>query len=553
MYKFRVLLLFFFFGFLAVVIKLFYLQVLNPKLSLEDLYHQDKKIYPQRGKIFDSNGQPLAINIQNYLLYFEPKKITEEDKLIRKLDEVLNIGEATLESKLDRKKDWLIVQNNIDKKTKEDIEKLKLNGVGFQEGFKRYYPEASLAAHLLGFVGKDYWGESLGYFGIEGYYNKDLVGLPGVLKSERDLFGKPIFIGTQEKIDPEDGNDLYLTIDNSVQAIAKKKLLQGLDSYQAKEGCVLIADPYTMKILSAVCLPDFDLDQYYEFGEDFFKNPIISDVYEPGSIFKPLIVAAALEEKAIKPNDFYNEEGPVKVGEYSIKTWNDKYEGKISISRILEKSSNVGMVYIGKKLGNKKLYSYLDKYGFGKLTNIDLQGEVSGFLKPYSQWYPIDFSTVTFGQGIAMTPIQILRAFAVVINGGNLVKPMMVEKVVFDSKEKTVQPKTEKKVLSSKTSEIIKKMLISTVENGEIKWAKPKGYSVGGKTGTAQIPIGGRYDTSKTNASFIGFAPADKPKFIALVILKEPKSSPWGSETAAPLFFEIAKELLIYYNIAPDQ
>ncbi len=553
MYKFRLLLIFFLLGFLMIIIKLFYLQVYRPKLSLEDLYHQDKKIYPQRGKIFDHQGQSLAVNIQNYLLYFEPKKITDQEKVIKNLDEILKIGQATLESKLDKNKDWVIVKKNIDKKTKEQIEKLGLQGLGFEEGFKRYYPEASLAAHLLGFVGKDYWGQDVGYFGIEGYYNKDLVGLPGVLKSERDLFGKPIFVGTQEKIDPENGSDLYLTIDKSIQAIAKKKLLAGLKSYQAKEGCVLIADPATMKILATVCLPDYDLDQYYQFSEEFYKNSIISSLYEPGSIFKPLVVAAALEEKAIKPDDFYDETGPIKIGEYAIKTWDDKYEGKISITRILEKSSNVGMVYIGNKLGKKKLYDYLNQYGFGRLTGIDLQGEVSGYLKPYRQWYPIDFATVTFGQGIAVTPIQILRAFAAVINGGNLLKPMVVEKEVFADKEKIIQPQLEKKILSDQTSKIIKKMLVSTVENGEVKWAKPEGYTIGGKTGTAQIPIGGRYDASKTIASFIGFAPAEKPKFIALVVLKEPKTSPWGSETAAPLFFEIAKELLIYYNIAPNQ
>ncbi len=553
MYKFRLLLFFFFIAFLAVIIKLFYLQVYRPKLSLDDIYHQDKKINPQRGKIFDRNGQPLAINIQNYLLYLEPKKITNEDKLIRSLNKILNIDEATLESRLDKSKDWVIVQKDLTRKQKEQIEKIGLDGVGFEEGFKRYYPEASLAAHILGFVGKDYWGEDIGYFGIEGFYNKDLKGLPGVLKSERDLFGKPIFVGTQEKIDPEDGNDLYLTIDSSVQAIAKKKLQAALESYDAKEGCVLIADPYTMRILAAVCLPDFSIEEYYKFDETYFKNPIVSDVYEPGSIFKPLVVAAALEEKAIKEDSIYNEKGPVKIGEYSIKTWNDKYEGKINITRILEKSSNVGMVYIGEKLGNKKLYSYLEKFGFGQLTGIDLQGEVASYLKSYNQWYPIDFATVTFGQGIAVTPIQILRAFAAIVNGGNLMKPLVVEKVVFNTKEKTIQPETVRKVISKNTSETVKKMLVSAVENGEVRWAKPDGFTMGGKTGTAQIAIAGHYDVSKTNVSFIGFAPADKPKFIALVTLNEPKSSPWGSETAAPLFFEIAKELLIYYNIAPDQ
>jgi len=377
--------------------------------------------------------------------------------------------------------------------------------------------------------------------------------LPGGYKSERDLFGQPIIIGTQERIEPENGRDLYLTIDKSIQAIAKKKLLQGLDQYQAKEGCVLIADPATMEMLASVCLPDFDLDQYYNFTEDFYKNPTISNLYEPGSIFKPLVMAAALEEKAVKPTDLYNEEGPVKIGEYSIQTWNNKYEGKITMTRILEKSSNVGMVYVGEKLGSKKLFSYMQKYGFGSATGIDLQGEVTGNLKPLNQWYPIDLATLTFGQGIAVTPMQILRAFASIINGGKLLKPQIIKKVISDTENRTVDPILEGKTISEKSSHIIKKMLLSTVENGEINWAKPKGYKIGGKTGTAQIAIGGRYDPSKTMASFIGFAPYEQPKFLILVILREPKTSPWGSETAAPLFFEIAKELLVYYNIAPEQ
>ena len=553
MFKFRLLFIAFFLLFLAVIAKLFYLQVLNPKLSLEDLYLKDQKISPSRGKILDRQGEPLAVNQPVYLLYFEPKKIIDEDKLIRDLDQILKIGEASLEAAIDKSKDWIVVKKDLDKTTKEAIEKLALPGVGFEQNFKRDYPEASLAAHLLGFVGKDYWGEDVGYFGIEGFYNKDLIGLPGMFKSERDLLGRPILIGTQERIEPENGRDIYLTIDRSVQAIAKKRLLQGLESYQAKEGCVLIADPQTMEILASVCLPDYDLSNYYLFSEDYFKNPAISNLYEPGSIFKPLVMAAAIEEKAVKTNDFYNEEGPVKIGEYSIRTWNDKYEGKISMTRILEKSSNVGMVYVGRRLGDKKLYSYLQKYGFGRLTGVDLQGEGTGYLKPINQWYPIDFATVTFGQGVAVTPIQILRAFASLINGGRLLQPHVVKKISLDTKEREIESRFEGKTISNFTSEVIKKMMVSTIENGEVKWAKPEGYQIGGKTGTAQIPIAGHYDPAKTIASFIGFAPVDKPKFIALIILREPKTSPWGSETAAPLFFEIAKDLLVYYNIAPEQ
>ena len=552
MTKQKLLLFFFILLFLIIIAKLFYLQVINPFSSASNDYLQTKKIEPERGKIYDRNGEPMVTNKRTYLLYIEPKKITDQLRFIAKLDSVLHMGEATLAAKFDNKKDWVAVKNGLEKADKDAIGKLNLPGIGFNDQFERYYSEASQAAHLLGFVGKTDVGDSVGYFGVEGYYQKDLTGLPGVSKSERDLFGQPIFLGTQELVNSENGRDLYLTIDKSVQEIAKRKLLTGLDTYKAKEGCVIIADPSNMQILALTCLPDFDTEHYYDFSEDYFRDPAISNFYEPGSIFKPLIMAAAIEEKAIKPDDFYDETGPVKIGNYTIRTWDNKYEGKISMTRILEKSSNVGMVWVGQHLGNNKLYSYLGKYGFGQTTGIDLQGEESGYIKPKSGWYPIDFSTLTFGQGIAVTPIQMIRAFASLINGGKLLQPYIVDKIDYQGNVKKNETKIIKQTISPLTSQIIVKMLISDVQNGEVKWDRPKGYTIGGKTGTAQVPIAGHYDPSKTIASFIGFAPANNPKFIALVMLKEPKASPWGSETAAPMFFNIAKELLVYYNIAPQ-
>ncbi|MCX7881277.1 MAG: penicillin-binding protein 2 [Patescibacteria group bacterium] len=552
--RLRLLLIFFYTLFFIIIGKLFYLQIINQNVFWQNNYLQVKKILPERGKIYDRFGLPLVINKTAYLLYLEPKKIIDEKELVEKIDKVLNLGTATIEAKIDKKKDWISLKDNLDKNKKQEIESLKIKGVGFEEHLARDYPESSLAAHLLGFVGKNYQGEDVGYFGIEGFYDKDLRGIAGVLKTERDPQGQPIFIGTQEKINAEDGRDLYLTIDKSIQTMVKKKLTEGIDRYKAKQGCVIVTDPSTLEILALVCLPDFDPENYFLSSEELFKNPAISNLYEPGSIFKPLIMAAALEEKAVKATDFYNEDGPVKVGEYAIKTWNNKYEGKISMTRILEKSSNVGMVYVGERLGQKKIYSYLKKFGFGELTEIDLQGEISGYLKSLTEWYPINYATVTFGQGLAVTPIQMIRAFSSIINGGYLLKPYVVKKIVsFDGREVKIEKKIIRRVISEQTSTIIKKMLYSTVENGEIKWAKPKGYQIGGKTGTAQIPIKGYYDPTKTVASFIGFAPVDKPRFIVLVSLFQLETSPWGSETAAPLFFEIAKELLIYYNIAPEQ
>lgn len=553
MIKQKILFIAFLIFYFVILVKLFFLQVINPYNSSNDLYLQTNKILPERGKIYDVNGLPLAVNNTSYLLYLEPKQIEDKSYLISKLDTLLGMDEASLEAKIDPAKNWVAVQGNISSDLKQKILDLGLKGLGFQDEYQRYYPESSLAAHLLGFVGKDEKGNNVGYFGVEGFFDQDLTGLPGVLKSDRDILGRPILIGTQQKLDPENGRDLYLNLDKSVQDIVKKKLAAALDTYKAKDGCVIVVNPMTMEIIALSCLPDFDVEHYYRFTEDYFKDPAISNLYEPGSIFKPLIMAAALQEKKVKPDDIYDETGPVNVYNYTIRTWDNKYEGKITMTRILEKSSNVGMVYVGQKLGNNKLYAYLNKYGFGQLTNIDLQGEVSGYLKPESDWYPIDFATVTFGQGIAVTPIQMVRAFSAIVNGGKLLQPIVVHKIVSADKDKVIAPKLVRQIISRETSDTIKKMLVSTVDNGEVKWAKPKGYTIGGKTGTAQIPIQGKYDPEKTLASFMGFAPANNPKFLALVFLREPQTSPWGSETAAPLFFDIAKELLVYYNIAPDQ
>ncbi len=554
MLKIRLIFFFFCILFILIIAKLFYLQVISPFSQSQLDYLRYKKILPQRGRVYDRNQQPLVLNQTTYRLFVEPKKLKDKQKVIETIDKVLEIGEATLGSRIDAKKDWVAIQSGITKEYRDKLAKLNLEGIGFEENYQRYYPEASLAAHVLGFVGKTTQGEDTGYFGLEGYYNQDLTGLPGLIKTEKDLLGRYILLGSQEKIESENGRDLILTIDKSVQEIIKKQLLDGLERYKAKEGCVIVADPKNLEIFGLVCLPDFDLTKYYDFSENYFANNAIATLYEPGSIFKPLIMAAAINEKKVKPDDFYNENGPIETGGYEIRTWDNKYEnGKITMTRILEKSSNVGMVYVGQKLGNKNILKYLRNYSLGSYTGIDLQGESSGLLKPPKEWYPIDYATVTFGQGIAITPMQMIRAFSSLINGGELLQPHVVKKIVYGDKEKEIGKKVIRRVIDEKTSEIIKKMLVSTVEHGEYKWVKPKGYKIGGKTGTAQIPIQGKYDPSKTIASFIGFAPADDPKFITLVVLREPKTSIYGSETAAPLFFEIAKQLFVYYNIAPEQ
>src|SRR3990167_10910003 len=236
MIKQRLLFFVFFIFYLAIIIKLLYIQILSPQTS-NNSYLKTNRILPERGKIYDRSGEPLAVNKSSYLLYLEPKKIKDKKNLIKKINSILQIGEASLTAKIDDSKDWVAIQSGLDKDQKQKLTETNLTGLGFEDKFQRYYPESSLAAHLLGFVGKNIQGEDLGYFGIEGFYNKDLVGLPGILKSDRDLLGIPILLGTQHKLDPENGRDLYLSIDKSVQEIVKRKLRSGLERFQAKEGC----------------------------------------------------------------------------------------------------------------------------------------------------------------------------------------------------------------------------------------------------------------------------------------------------------------------------
>ena len=247
-----------------------------------------------------------------------------------------------------------------------------------------------------------------------------------------------------------------------------------------------------------------------------------------------------------------DENGPVNVGEYTVRTWNDEYHGTTTMTKILEHSSNVGMVYVGGKLGKEKLIGFLKQFGIGTPTGIDLEEESSPLLRPERDWSEIDLATASFGQGIAVTPIQMVRAVAALANGGALMEPHVVAQIDDKGRSVSIKPKKVRQVISPTTSRIITEMMVAAVDNGEAKWAKPAGYRIAGKTGTAQIPVSGHYDKDKTIASFVGFAPADDPKFVMLVTLREPSTSPWGSETAAPLFFAIARDLFSYWGISPQ-
>ena len=554
MKKFKSVFVFFIIGYILVLLSLLRIQFLTTNFADSAEYVRKSTISAKRGTIYDRNGEILTGSLVKYDLTVDPLFFKPSESQLKKISKLLSTDIASVEARLSAGSDrWAMLANDVPMEKYLALRTMGFSGLYADQMLQRIYPEASLAGVLTGFVGKDAQGGQIGYYGLEGYYESELKGLDGYYEGERDPASRPLFFGYQDQLDSQDGRDLYLTIDKSVQQITKTVAIKGMELHKPKELCIVVADPKTMAILALSCLPDYDPRDYGKFPDATYRNPLISDVYEPGSTFKPIIVASAIEAKAIEPTEILPENGPVEVGDYSIRTWDNKYRGTIAVPDVLAKSSNVGMVRIGQKLGDENTFTTISRYGFGTETGIDLQGEVTGSVRSKKDWYPIDYATATFGQGLAVTPIQLLSAFASVINGGELVRPYVVSRMS-DGVKTSIHPDRSvvRRVISEANSRIMRKMLEYTVDHAEYRWQKPAGYRFGGKTGTAQIPIAGKYDASKTIASFIGFAPVDNPKFIALVILKEPTTSSWGSETAAPLFFELAKELISYYNIPPE-
>lgn len=540
-----------------MVLKLFYWQVLKSSDLAEQAkgqYRSGKIIAAPRGNILSSDGSILAGRRESWLLYASLPSLKERPASIaNELAPILEMEASGLNEGLSRGGvTWVPLKHKISPETKRNIEALKIDGLGFEPEEDRTYPEASAAAHLLGFVGKNSEGEDIGYFGLEGFYNLSLSGKSGYTSEDKDARGLPILLGNPRKASALEGVDLITNIDKTIQLILDRKLKEGIEKYGAKGGTVIVADPKTGAILGMSSYPSFDPQKYFDYGDSYFKNPAISDTFEPGSVFKVIIMASALDAGVIEPEticDICN--GPLKVDKYTIETWDKKYFPDSTVTDVIVHSDNVGMAFIGQKLGTDKMFDYLKKFGIGQTTGIDLQGEVAPALRPKGTWNIVDLATASFGQGVALTPIELVRAVSAIANKGKLPTPVVVRTLKGEDWEETIKPRSVT-VISEKAAAEVTTMMVEAAKYGEAKWTNTKGFSVAGKTGTAQIPIAGHYDAEKTIASFIGFSPANDPKFIMLVTLKEPQSSYWASETAAPLWYSIAKDLFIYFGIHPE-
>ncbi len=539
---------------LVIAVRLFYLQIIQGVFGGDPSPpppNYTPEVASHRGLILDRRGYILALNIFEYDVSAAPDAITDTQHVASHLSPILGLSSGELVSLLDPEKPYALLKKRVSRKVAEAIisSGLEDEGINLEPKLRRRYPEGRLAAHLLGLVNY----ESNGAYGLEGYYNPLLKGA-GIIPEGKVYHRREAmpFAFPQLPL-PQDGTHLVLTIDRNIQHLVEQELAKAVAQYQADSGTIIVMDPKTGAILAMANYPSYDSNRFYEVPMELYINPAVSGQYEPGSVFKIITMAAGLDAGIITPDSTFYDSGEIKVGGAVIKNPDRRAHGLVTMTDILAYSLNVGVAYVSTSLGEETFYAYLKRFGCGHPTGVDLDGEVAGTLKePGSRdWYESDLGTNSFGQGVAVTPLQMITAVAAVANGGVLMKPYVVERIVDDQGVIVTQPTVVRRGVSAQTAEQLTDMLVEAVERGA-ELATVPGYDIAGKTGTAQIPGGDHYHPEVTIASFGGYAPADDPQFIVLVKIDKPRLEPWGAEVAAPVFRIIAEQLFVLLDVPPD-
>jgi len=532
--------LIFFFG-LGIVTRLFFIQVQQAdffKALAQGLYSLEGSVWQERGEIFFQGGEPLAINMERPLVFASPQEVEDKEETAEVLASILSLDKDFLLAKLQKENLYNLYEPLKKKLTEEEIEKinnLKIKGIYLGKEKGRYYPQETMASQLVGFLD----AEQKGQYGLEYEYDDVLQGRG-----------------------QDSGDDLILTLDYSIQFKAEELLEEAKESLDIEGGSIIVLEPDSGKILALANFPNFNPNSYSKIEDfDIFQNSLTQKIFEPGSVFKPITMAAAINEEAVTPQTTYQDPGKLVIGGWPIYNYEQRvYPGDITMTEVLEKSINTGAVFAERQLGNNLFYSYIEKFGIFESTGIDLQETIpvnKEFHEGWEQGREINFATAAYGQGIEMTPIQLIKAYSTIANGGKITTPYLVEKIVSADEVKEIKPESySNPLISSKTASQLTAMLISVVENGFAKSAQIPGYYVAGKTGTAQIafsaldiPKEGYSD--QTWQTFVGFAPAFNPKFLILVKLDNPETKT-AEYSAVPLFHDLAKYIIDYYQIAPD-
>lgn len=518
----------------------------------------NEQLPAKRGKILVYDPQlkdyyPMATNVALYSLNIVPTQIQRPELVAAKLMPFLSgtgIEESTLVETMKSGKVYVApLKRRIEKKEAEEIGVLDLEGVYLRAEEYRYYPEDSLAAQVLGFVNRD----ALGQYGVEGYFNSELSGKQGVAQVEKTSLGAQIAVGNRKIVNPEDGASVVLTLDRAIQYYAEKKLKEAVAKHGATGGEVIIMEPATGRVLAMAAYPTFNPNYYNEYALENFSNPNVTSVYEPGSVFKIITMAAGIDAGLVSPSTTYNDPGEVKIEDRTIKNSDLKAHGIQTMTQVLEASLNTGAIFVVQKLGRFLFYKYLNALGFDAATGVELDGESPAHIRPYRQWGEVDLATMSFGQGIAVTPMQLIAAVGAIANQGKLMKPHIIDKIIYPSGAVSVDPQMVRQAIKPQTAQLVSAMMVSVVENGHGKKAAVAGYRIAGKTGTAQIPKGGGYEEGPTIGTFVGFGPVEDPKFVMLTRIDRPKDVQFAESSAAPLFGDIAGFLLNYWQVPPER
>lgn len=546
-----------FFLFIAVIMlllgcRLMYLQFYRSSWLTENALDQrirDIPVEAKRGTIFDRNGKELGVSVSTESIYAIPAEILDVDETAARLAAILALDRDKLAAKLKRRQAFTWLKRKVDDDVAREVKVLNLPGIGLTQESKRYYPNENLAAHILGFTGID----SQGLDGVELTFDNYLKGRSGSIVVEYDARGREIPNASHRFVKPIDGNDIYLTIDIVIQQIVERQLEKVMQETQAKAATIIAIAPHTGEILALANRPDYNPNRFAEFSPKLWRNIAVANTYEPGSTFKILTTTAFLGEKVVSLDDRFFDPGSVEVQGRTIHCWKDGGHGSQTFQEVVENSCNVGFVNAGLKLGSDRFYKYLDAFGMGKLTNVDLPGEAKGIVIAKSKVQPLDIATMSMGQSIAVTPMQLATAVAAVANDGQRLRPQIVREVKDKNGEviRGFQPDIVTQVVDAETAQTVKKVLESVVANGTGKSAYLEGFRIAGKTGTAQKVGAGGYMPGKYIASFAGFTPADDPQIVMLVIIDEPVGLYYGGLIAAPVFAGAMQDILQYMKVMP--
>jgi stage V sporulation protein D (sporulation-specific penicillin-binding protein) len=543
-------------GFIGLLmVRLFHLQIINHSSYLMAAANQHGEftlIPSKRGEIYltaPKGGQPvlMATNVSKNLVYAVGKQMTDADRKIAatKLAPILGVPAGELLDKLiDGNQNYLPLLRQLTEDQSTKITALKLTGIRLEPEDVRFYPQNALASQVLGFLG--YKGDKrVGQYGIEGEFEQELAGKTGVASQA----------GTEEG--PVDGDSIYLTLDRSIQFKAQQVLDNTVKAHSADSGSVVVMNPKTGAVLAMANYPDFDPNNYSKVESPaWYNNSVASSDYEPGSVFKAFTIAMGINEDKITPQSTYVDTGSVQVDDRVIKNSNPAPLGIQTMTQVLDESLNTGAVYIQQQVGQDKFKEYIKKWGFGSDTKIDLPGETEGNLAQLDKKGNIFYANASFGQGITVTPLQLVQAYGAIANAGQMMRPYAVDKIVHpDGEVDQKSPINLGQVMTTKTAATTSAMLVDVVENGHGKKAAVKGYYIGGKTGTAQVAYKDKsgYDPDQNIGTFVGFGPADNPAFVLLVRINNPKDVKFAESTAAPAFGEIASFILNYLQIPPTR